>query len=244
MNKQNNAGIFTFQGTKKRPPSFPERAAYCLIAQFPNSTYSPVSSFTYSISKYFAMAYPYLSPYLAYTQPSSLTEIINDTGSVLGGLDTLKSLGSILDAIGIGNLVDLPDIGSTTDLLISFCMLAANLGEPVEGIYDLMLDHFGVGKVNASSIESAIEKILDINNDVNIVIKSTIPIGYMDSIQKKYDKNILFSPEFLREGKALYDNLYPSRIIISPDIAEAREFAEMIQNCILKKRCSNNIYEL
>ena len=57
----------------------------------------------------------------------------------------------------------------------------------------------------------------------------------MDSIQKKYDKNILFSPEFLREGKALYDNLYPSRIIISPDIAEAREFAEMIQNCILKK---------
>ena len=88
---------------------------------------------------------------------------------------------------------------------------------------------------DTSSIESAIEKILDINNDVNIVIKSTIPIGYMDSIQKKYDKNILFSPEFLREGKALYDNLYPSRIIISPDIAEAREFAEMIQNCILKK---------
>lgn len=88
---------------------------------------------------------------------------------------------------------------------------------------------------DTSSIESAIEKILDINNDVNIVIKSTIPIGYMDSIQKKYDKNILFSPEFLREGKALYDNLYPSRIIISPDVAEAREFAEMIQNCILKK---------
>ena len=88
---------------------------------------------------------------------------------------------------------------------------------------------------DTSSIESAIEKILDINNDVNIVIKSTIPIGYMDSIQKKHDKNILFSPEFLREGKALYDNLYPSRIIISPDIAEAREFAEMIQNCILKK---------
>ena len=88
---------------------------------------------------------------------------------------------------------------------------------------------------DTSSIESVIEKILDINNDVNIVIKSTIPIGYMDSIQKKYDKNILFSPEFLREGKALYDNLYPSRIIISPDVAEAREFAEMIQNCILKK---------
>jgi len=88
---------------------------------------------------------------------------------------------------------------------------------------------------DTSSIESAIEKILDINNNVNVVIKSTIPIGYMDSIQKKFNKNILFSPEFLREGKALYDNLYPSRIIISPDITEAREFAKMIQNCILKK---------
>ena len=96
---------------------------------------------------------------------SSLTELINDSGSVLSGLDTLKSLGGILDAIGIGNLVDLPDIGSTTDLLISFCMLAANLGEPVEGVYDLMLDHFGVGETDASSMRSAIEKVTASGND-------------------------------------------------------------------------------
>ena len=88
---------------------------------------------------------------------------------------------------------------------------------------------------DTSSIESAIEKILAINNNVNIVIKSTIPIGYMDNIQKKYYKNILFSPEFLREGRALYDNLYPSRIIVSPDITKARDFAELIQDCIFRK---------
>lgn len=88
---------------------------------------------------------------------------------------------------------------------------------------------------NTSSVESAIEKILEINSSINIVIKSTIPIGYMDEIQKKYRKNILFSPEFLREGQALYDNLYPSRIIVSPDIIESRNFAELIQNCTLKK---------
>lgn len=88
---------------------------------------------------------------------------------------------------------------------------------------------------NTSSVESAIEKILEINSSINIVIKSTIPIGYMDEIQKKYRKNILFSPEFLREGQALYDNLYPSRIIVSPDIIESRNFAELIQHCTLKK---------
>lgn len=88
---------------------------------------------------------------------------------------------------------------------------------------------------NTSSVESAIEKILEINSSINIVIKSTIPIGYMDEIQKKYRKNILFSPEFLREGQALYDNLYPSRIIVSPDIIESRNFAELIQHCTIKK---------
>lgn len=88
---------------------------------------------------------------------------------------------------------------------------------------------------DTSSIENSIEKVLAINPDINIVIKSTIPIGYMDSIQTKYHKNILFSPEFLREGKALYDNLYPSRIIISPDHIKAKEYAKLIQNCILKK---------
>lgn len=88
---------------------------------------------------------------------------------------------------------------------------------------------------DTSSIENSIEKILAINNNINIVIKSTIPIGYMDNIQTKYHKNILFSPEFLREGKALYENLYPSRVIISSDNIEAKEYAKLIQNCILKK---------
>lgn len=96
---------------------------------------------------------------------STLTEIINNSGSVLNSLTGLGGLSSILDLLGIGKLLDLPDIGSTTDLLISFCMLASNLGEPAEGIYDLMLDQFGVDKVDAASLRSAIEKVTASGND-------------------------------------------------------------------------------
>lgn len=96
---------------------------------------------------------------------STLTEIINDSGSVLNSLSSLSGLKSILDLLGIGQLLDLPDIASTTDLLISFCMLASNLGEPAEGIYDLMLDQFGIGSVDAASMRSAIEKVTAAGND-------------------------------------------------------------------------------
>lgn len=92
-----------------------------------------------------------------------------------------------------------------------------------------------INSFDTSSIESAVEEVLAINKNINIVIKSTIPVGYMDNLQKKYHKKFLFSPEFLREGKALYDNLYPSRIIISPDINEARNFAKLLKSCIIKK---------
>ena len=76
---------------------------------------------------------------------------------------------------------------------------------------------------DTSSVEDIIEKVLSLDNpDITMVVKSTIPVGYIKSVREKYNiDNIFFSPEFLREGKALYDNLYPSRIIVGDNTREA-----------------------
>lgn len=156
------------------------------------------------------------------------TELINKRKSPIEDVELEEYLANRINvgddtSIGLRATIDAREAYSEAELVI--------VAAPTN--YDILKEYF-----DTSAVESVIKMVLSCNNNAVIVIKSTIPVGFTDSMRKKYETGrIIFSPEFLRESHALYDNLYPSRIIVGCDKnskKSAEQFANLLQECAIK----------
>tara|TARA_B100000963_G_C22567820_1_gene644576 strand:+ start:62 stop:1228 length:1167 start_codon:yes stop_codon:yes gene_type:complete len=147
-------------------------------------------------------------------------------------IEKLRNRKSPINDNEITNFLKNKDIKFSTTMLVDEAYQAADLviiATPTD--YDSVNNYF-----DTTSVESVIKDVIQVNNKALMIIKSTVPVGYTESVKQKFNtKNILFIPEFLREGSALHDNLYPSRIIIGENSDRARSLAKIFFEAAIEK---------
>ena len=147
-------------------------------------------------------------------------------------IEKLRNRKSPINDNEITNFLKNKDIKFSTTMLVDEAYQAADLviiATPTD--YDSVNNYF-----DTTSVESVIKDVIQVNNKALMIIKSTVPVGYTESVKQKFNtENILFIPEFLREGSALHDNLYPSRIIIGENSDRARSLAKIFIEAAIEK---------